>query len=530
MSTKRLATLAFAALCAASVSAHEDDAKASKETLGSVKFPNSCSKAVQRDFNRGVALLHSFWFPEGEAAFRKVLAQDPSCSIAAWGIASILMNNVIAGQGASPKGGEQAQAVLEQARAKPAKTERERDYLEAVGEYYKEFGKRTERERQKVRADAFEKLAAKYPKDDEAQILYAVYLAATQALSDKTYAATLKAAAILEGQFKKHPGHPGVAHYLIHSYDYPPIAQKGIPAARRYAKLAPDAPHALHMPSHVFTRVGYWSDSVGTNARSMQVARKNNEGDEAWHAVDYMVYAYLQTARDAPAFKAWTEAQHFTGMSPRFIAPYASTAIPARLAVERGDWKTAAALPVRPSTYPFVDAQTHFARALGAARSGNPEAAEQEVQAIGKLLGALQEAKNAYWATEVEVSGLAALAWTRFAQGKLDEAESRMRQAADMEDKNDKHIVTPGRIVPARELLGDLLLEMKRPADALKEYEMSQQREPNRFRGLSGAASAALQAGDAAKAKRYYAQLVQVAGKGDPRPELDTARKYLAAK
>jgi tetratricopeptide (TPR) repeat protein len=519
-----------AALVAAPSLAHEDEAKSSGQVLGKVSFKTSCSKAVQPKFNRAVALLHSFWYTEAEAAFNQIAAEEPSCTIAYWGVAAILMNNPIAGQGAVGKAPEKAQAALEKARANPPKTQRERDYIEAVSVYYKDFAQRTERERQEARAQAYEKLAAKYPDDDEAQIFYAVYLAATQALTDKTYGATLKAAGILEQQFKKHPQHPGVAHYLIHSYDYPPIAQKGVNAARRYAKIAPDAPHAQHMPSHIFTRVGAWEDSVQTNARSAIAARKGNEGDESWHAVDYMVYAYLQMARDRQARATYAEAQKYMDITPRFVAPYAMTAIPARLAVERGDWKSAASLEPRTTKFAFVDAMTHFARALGNARSGNAAAAEAELPALQKLHGQLVEGKNAYWATEVEVSGLAALGWTRLAQGKQDEAEQRMRQAADLEDKNDKHIVTPGRILPARELLGDMLLEMKRPADALKEYEASQAREPNRFRGLYGAAKAAEQAGDAAKAKRYYAQLVKVAGKGDSRPELDAAKKHLAMK
>jgi tetratricopeptide (TPR) repeat protein len=519
-----------AALFAAGALGHEDDVKASRQVLGKVSFKTSCSKAAQAKFNRAVALLHSFWYTEAEAAFKEILAVDPGCTIANWGLASILMNNPIAGQGAVGKAPELAQAALENARANPPRTQRERDYIEAVAAYYKDFAQRTERERQAARAEAYEKLAAKYPDDDEAQIFYAVYLAATQSLTDKSYGAALKAAGILEQQFNKHPQHPGVAHYMIHSYDYPPIAQKGLNAARRYAKIAPDAPHALHMPSHIFTRVGLWEESAQTNARSAIAARKGNEGDESWHAVDYMVYAYLQMARDRQAQETWAEAQKHMNLSPRFVGPYGITAVPARLAVERGDWKAAAALEPRATKFPFVDAMTHFARALGAARSGDADAAEREVQAIGKLHAQLVEGKNAYWATEVEVSGLAALAWTRFAQGKHDEALERMRQAADMEDKNDKHIVTPGRILPARELLGDMLLEMKRPAEALKEYEASQLREPNRFRGLLGAARAAEQAGDAAKAKRYYGQLVKVAGKGDPRPELEAAKKSLAMK
>ncbi|HWV88700.1 MAG TPA: hypothetical protein VNZ59_01345, partial [Burkholderiales bacterium] len=283
----RTTALIAATLFAAHAFAHEDDAKSksSSQGLGKVSFKTSCSKTAQPKFNRGVALLHSFWYPEAEAAFKDIVAQEPSCTIAYWGLASILMNNPIAGQGAVGKAPEMAQAALEQARANPPKTQRERDYLEAVSAYYKDFAQRTERERQVSRAEAYEKLAAKYPKDDEAQIFYAVYLAATQTLSDKTYGPTLKAAGILEQQFKKYPQHPGVAHYLIHSYDYPPIAQKGVSAARRYAKIAPDAPHAQHMPSHIFTRVGAWEDAAQTNARSAAAARKVNEGDESWHAV-----------------------------------------------------------------------------------------------------------------------------------------------------------------------------------------------------------------------------------------------------
>jgi hypothetical protein len=236
--------------------------------LGKVNFPNSCSPAVQEKLQSAVAMLHSFFYSATKRTFEEVAQQDPGCAIAAWGFASILMSNPLAGAGASPKDAEAAQAAIEKGRSMGAKTQRERDYLEAVAAYYQDFAKRPERERQVARAKAYEALAAKYPDDDEAQIFYAVYLAGTQLQSDQTYSAYLKAAGILEEQFRKHPQHPGVAHYLIHSYDAPPIAQRGIPASRRYAEIAPDAPHALHMPSHVFTRVGEWADSVATNLRS----------------------------------------------------------------------------------------------------------------------------------------------------------------------------------------------------------------------------------------------------------------------
>ena len=499
------------------------------EQLGKVSFPTSCDPKVQAQFERGVAMLHSFWYSAGEKTFREVVEQDPSCAIARWGFASILMSNALAGQGVAPKRIPLAQEAIEQARKIGAKTQRERDYIEAVAAYYEDAANRPERERQIARAKAYEALAARYPDDDEAQIFYALYLAGTQSQADQTYAAYLKAAGILEKQFIKHPDHPGVAHYLIHSYDAPPIAQQGVPAARRYAEIAPSAPHALHMPSHIFTRVGAWADSAATNQRSKTAALAGNEPQEALHASDYMVYAYLQMARDTDAKKVIEEAQAVAGLNPAIHTGfYALAAMPARYAVERGDWSEAKKLQVSDAKFPYSEALTHFARALGAARSGDPAAAEIEVQQLASLGEKLKAAKNSYWATEVEVNRLGAAAWTALAQGKNDEALKLMRAAADTEDKNEKHIVTPGRIVPARELLGDMLLELKQPALALKEYEASQKREPDRYRGLYGAAQAAAQSGDVAKAKHYYARLVEIAGGGDPRPELSRARTYLA--
>jgi len=502
----------------------------SKDQLGKVDFANSCSPAVQASFQRSVAMLHSFWYSEAEKSFREVLVQDPSCGIATWGIAAILMSNPLAGIGPSPDGAARAQAAIAEGRKIGAKTQRERDYIEAVAAYYEDWANRPERVRQANRAKAFEGLAAKYPADDEAQVFYALYLAGTQSLADQTYATYLKSASILEVQFTKHPDHPGIAHYLIHSYDAPPIAPKGLPAARRYAGIAPSAPHALHMPSHIFTRVGAWNESAVTNERSAAAAKRDRDFDEQLHAMDYMVYAYLQLARDADARRVVEDSASASGMATlRFAGPYAQAAMPARYAVERGDWKQAAALAPSPSQWPFTVALTHYARALGAARSGDPAAAEKDVQELTRLRDALKTANSNYWPTEVEVSRMSAAAWTALAQGKQDEALALMRAAADMEDKSEKHIVTPGRIVPAREALGDMLLEVKRPADALKEFEASQVREPERFRGYYGAAQAAAQAGDKTKARGYYAKLVAMADPGSTRPELAQARAFLAA-
>lgn len=501
----------------------------SSHALGKVDFKNSCSPAIQESFQRSVAMLHSFRYVETEKSFREVLLKDPSCAIANWGIAAILMSNPLAGVGPSPEWAARAKAAVEEGRKVGAKTERERDYIEAVAAYWEDWANRPEKTRQLNRAKAFENLAAKYPDDDEAQIFYALYLAGTQSLADQTYSAYLAAARILEKQFEKHPNHPGAAHYLIHSYDAPPIASKGLAAARRYAGIAPAAPHALHMPSHIFTRVGYWKDSVATNTRSAAAAKKDGEFEEQLHAMDYMTYANLQMARDAEAKRVVDESSSLTEFNTlRFVGPYARAAMPARYALERSDWKMAMTLEPNVSAFPFTEALTRFARGLGAARTGNVEMAEKEIKELARLRDVLKAAKNDYWATEVEVNRLGVAAWTELSQGKKDDALSLMQTAADTEDKNEKHIVTPGRLLPARELLGEMLLALNRPADALNEFETSQTREPNRFRGYYGAAVAAEKSGDKVKARLYYSKLIELADKSSERTELKSARAFLA--
>ena len=512
----------------APVMAHEEGATGGK--LGKVSFPTSCDPAVQPAFERAVAMLHSFWYTLAEKTFADILARDPGCTVTAWGYAAILMSNPLAGAGASPDGAKKAQAAIENARRNPPKTQRERDYVEAVAAYYEDWANRPEKARQAARSKAFEALAAKYPGDDEAQVFSALYISGTQSQADQTYAAYLRAVEILEPQFTKYPDHPGVAHYLIHSYDAPPLAQKGLIAARRYADIAPDAPHALHMPSHIFTRVGAWEESIATNERSAKVARVVGDWPEGYHAADYAVYGYLQLARDDEARKAVEEAmRHSAGTSPSPASPYATAAMPARLALERGDWKAAAQLTPFASKMPFTEAITHFARALGAARSGDVAAAEKDAAELASIHKRLEDARNGYWATEVEIQRLAVAGWIAQAQGKKDDAARLMRAAADLEDRNEKHIVTPGRVLPARELLGEMLLEQGRPAEALKEFETSQQREPNRFRNFAASARAAESLGDKAKARDYYVKLLELAKKGDGmRPELVRAKAVLA--
>src|SRR4030095_15788746 len=335
-----------------------------------------------------------------------------------------------------------------------------------------------------------------------------------QTASAQTHSAYLKAAGILEKQFAKHPDHPGVAHYLIHSYDAPPIAARGLPAARPVAVCAPDAPHALHIPSHIFTRVGAWTDSATTNRRSADAAQRSKDPDDALHALDYMTYAYLQLARDGDARKTFEEARTQAGINPaRATAYYALAAMPARYVVERGEWRDAAKLAPSPSHFPFTEAMTHFARALGAARSGDPAAAQMDIDRIAALRDRLKSAKSDYWASEVEVMRLASVAWVALAQKKSDEALALMRQAADIEDRSEKNIVTPGRLLPARELLGDMRVKLTRPAEPQKDYEVWQEREPNRYRGLYGAGQAAAQSGNRDKARHYFGELVESGGR-----------------
>jgi tetratricopeptide (TPR) repeat protein len=507
---------------------HSDSAAGTApEQLGRVSFANSCSPAVQAAFERGVALLHSFWWQEGERTFREVLEHDPKCAIATWGIATILIGNPFGG-GPTAAQVQLAEAAIGRGRAIGAKTERERLFIEAVAQYYADVAHRAHRARLKSLSNAFEKLAARFPEDDEAQIFSALYLTSTQDPSEQTFATALKAAAILEVQFRKHPEHPGVAHYLIHSYDYPPIAAQGLNAARRYSEIAPSAPHALHMPSHIFTRVGAWQDSVASNLRSESAAKADHAFADQLHAMDYLVYADLQLARDIEARRVVEDAPGVKGDEEIRAAPYALAAIPARYAIERSAWNEAAQLRPQATRFPYTAAFTHFARALGEARSGDAAAAERDVGELARIGDALKADKDDYWAIEVEVQRLGGAAWVAFSKGDLDAALRLMAAAADLEDKSEKSAVTPGRLVPARELLGDMLLESGKPADALAEYERSQLRDPNRFRSLYGAGQAAAQSGNRDRARSYFLRLIDMAGSGESRPEMQFARRYVA--
>ena len=436
--------------------AHEGPTRA--DGLGDVHFAVSCTDAAQAQFHRAMALYHSFDWPRGKAAFAEIVSLDPRCGMAQWGLAMVAADNPF-GWPISLKLPDGAEAI-QQAQAVGATTPRERDYIAALAVLYKDHATVPHRQRAIAYEQAMEKLAATYPDDVEAKILSALVISANHDLNDKTFARPLKAAALLEPLFVAYPQHPGVAHYLIHSYDYPPIAQKGLEAAKRYAGIAPDASHAHHMPSHIFTRVGFWRESVASNQASVAAAK----GDALYtlHGWDYMVYAYLQMANDATAEKVRAEAQaHGTMDKVSFGAVFGAAAIPARLALERGRWAEAAtlALPENVSAEawqrsPQAESINAFARALGAARSGNAAGARQEIERLHALHKVLTERKLAYWAEQTEVQAKVASAWALLAEGKKEEALAAMRAAADHEDQTEKHAVTPGPIMPPVNSLG----------------------------------------------------------------------------
>ena len=505
-------------------------AQSEHDKLGKVHFETSCNAEAQKLFDRGMLYQHSFWYRASQKMFEDTLKADPACSIAYWGTALSLLWNPHTAPPA--KNLAEGAAAIEKARTIGFKTDREKGYVDALAAMYTDYDKVDHHARVVAYAKAMEALAQRYPDDDEAQIHYALALNTSASPADKTYANQLKGAAILEPIALRQPLHPGVAHYLIHLYDYPSIADQGIEAARRYAKIAPDAPHALHMPSHIFTRVGYWSESIASNVASARSAKGSSDFSDELHAMDYLVYAYLQLGQDDKAKAVVDEMGKVTGFSETFIpGPYAEAASPARYVLERGDWKAAEALTVCPSPLANVQAISYFARALGAARAGDPEAAKPDIARLGELRDKLREAKDAYWSEQVDIQARIASAWVLYAEGKKDDALKAMSDAADAEDRTEKHPVTPGTPKPARELCGEMLLDNGRAAEALTAFEATLKKEPNRLGAYAGAARAAAQIGDTAKAREYFGKIVEQAGSGDStRTEVADARNYLAGR
>jgi hypothetical protein len=521
--TAAFATAVTSGLCAP-VRAQDD----ADQKFGKVHFATTCNEIAQRRFDRAMRYQHSFWYAESKQIYEEAIKADPECAIAYWGIALALLNNP---HGAIPVPNlSPGLAAIEKGKSIGAKSERERDYIDALSVMYVDYDKIPQQARVQSYLKKMEALAAKYPDDDEAQIFYAITLNVAASPADKTYANQLKGAAILEPIWQRQPQHPGVAHYLIHLYDYPPIAAKGLPAALRYSKIAPNAPHAQHMPSHIFTRVGYWNESIAANLASVQAAKAGGESGDQLHGQDYLVYAYLQLGQDAAARRVIDEMEATQANPDIYAGAFAQAASPARYMFERGDWKGAANLEVRPSKYPQTMAISYFARALGAARSGDPAAAKADVAKIVEIRDSLREAKNDYWATQADVEAQVANAWVLYADGKYDDALKAMSAAADAEDRTEKSPVTPGSLTPARELYGFMLLDRGMAKQALEAFEATKAKEPNRLNGYAGAAKAAQALGDTANAKANYEKLLALtAGSDSDRPALAAARAFVAS-
>ena len=501
---------------------------------GTVNFETSCSPAVKSDFNLAVAELHSFWFPEARAIFESILKKDPTCAIAYWGIGLTYWGNPFAGQ-RSPQTIALGKAALDKGLATGTPTAREKGFLNAVAGLFSSADVTTQRARVVAYEGATELVASQNLSDVEARIFWALAIAQTALPTDKTFAQNLRAAEILEPLYKKMPNHPGLAHYIIHSYDVPALAAKALPAARAYADIAPSVPHALHMPSHTFTRVGEWKESVATNIKSAAEAEKTGGYAEGMHAMDYETYAYLQMGMDKEA-KAVLDHAMVVGAASAGAAPvpgatgsntFAFAAIPARYAMERSQWADAMMLKPTPApNTPYTEAITHFARAVGAARAGKPAEAVADIARLAAIRDREIEMKDAYWTEQVDIQRRVAEAWVMYAEGKKDEGIAALSAAADAEDKTDKSAVTPGPLAPARELLGFMLLEASRPKDALVAFEAVTKKEPNRFLALYGAGKAAEATKQSSKAKGYFRQIVEICkDAGTERPELAYARK-----
>lgn len=502
--------------------------------LGKVHFKVECNAAAQKEFDVAMAYYHSFAWQYYKAPLDRTLQADPSCGMAHWLQSLAVLDNPFTWPvPLSPKVMADGQASLDSARKAGLKSQRERDYVEAFSVFYRDHDKLNHRTRVKALEDAMGQLASRYPDDTEAAILYALVLSVNFDPADQTFSNQLKATRILEPLFVQQPEHPGVAHYLIHSYDYPPIAQHGLEAARRYSKIAPDAPHAQHMPSHIFTRVGAWRDSVESNRVSAKVDADRSPNSP--HAYDYMVYAQLQLGQDRAAAQVIAHAQGVAKKPDHIAGAYAYAAMPARYAVERGDWKAAASLPLDPPAdaypwkkYPQSEAINAFGRGIGAAMSRDPAAAQVEVKRLQALRDAAAGMKLGYWVEQIDIQAEVVRGLATGAAGQRAEGIEILRKAAAREDATQKHAVTPGLLLPAREVLAYAILDWGKPADALVEFEAVLVKEPNRYRAFAGAAQAAKQAGDPKKAAYFSARVVELTASADTaRPEIAEAKRFI---
>jgi hypothetical protein len=509
---------------------------AGAQDLGHVHFQTSCTAPAQEKFDRGLAMVHSFIYPDSVKAFTEAAASDPQCAIAYWGIAISHRPNplILPLAAAVLKNGWEA---VEKGKAIGAKTERERDWLAAIERYYKDYDKVDQTTRGLAYERAMGRLMQKYPDDPEAAVFYALALNESAVPSDKTYANQLRAGGILEGILAAQPNHPGALHYLIHSYDYTSLAPRALAAANKYAGIAPAAQHAQHMPAHTYSMLGLWVQSVDSNTKSREAAQE--QAARLWpgathpsvpHHLDFAEYALLQMGQEQRAKQIRDDSNAIQKLGFEFLGSYTGlAAVPARFALERQAWNEAAALEPRGSQFAQAEAITYFARAMGSARSGQPLAAERDVNKLKELRTALERANQSYWAEQVEIQALAASAWIAQATGQKDEALKFMRAAADIEDGSEKHIAMENRLYPMRELLGDLLLTQRQAAQALKEYETANESTPNRLRGLYGVAKAADGAEQPEKAATYFRKLAVLTKDADAdRIEIREAKAFLA--
>lgn len=517
--------------------------RAAEERLGEVSLPISCSPTAQQQFNRAVALQHSFFFPETVKAFTVIAEKEPSCAMAYWGIAISQRPNPLVGPFPSDVLQRGWQAI-EKARAASQKTEREIAWIEALAAYYQDYATVPQQKRTANYEAAMARLAARYPDDAEAAIFYALALNEAADPADKTYAKQLKAADILERLELKYPNHPGIPHYIIHSYDYPELAMRGVLAAARCAQLAPSAPHALHMPSHVFSTLGMWQEVIGSDRAAddetiAYTARVNPQAaaDPAknpgrYHFLDFLTNAYLQLGQDQRA-KSIVDARNSVAEYPagfRYSGHTAFAAIPVRYAFERAAWSEAAALEIPKTPFAQAEAITWFGRAIGAARSGDLTKAKEAISQLGVLKDRLAKANDDYWMGQVLIQERAADGWLAFREGRKADAIAALRQAADLEDRSGKHVAMENRLSPIREMFAELLLEANEPAQALTAFETSLRNNPNRFRSFEGAAKAAERVGNRAQARSYYEKLVTLTTQADDgRPGIVAAKQYLAA-
>jgi tetratricopeptide (TPR) repeat protein len=512
----------------------------SEQQFGSLSFAITGNAASRQDFTLGLKLLHSFEYDEAEKVFARIIDQEPGCMMAYWGVAMSLFHPLwTAPLPAELKKGAAALAI---ARSLPSPTPRESGYVDAIASFYTDWDKVDHQTRCLRFEQSMKALQLAYPEDKEAEILYALALDAAADPGDKTYQKQKQAGTILNALYASQPDHPGVVHYLIHTYDAPELASQALTAARRYASVAPSSAHALHMPSHIFTRLGLWEEGIQSNLGSVasaqcyaQTAGIKGHWDEELHGLDYLVYGYLQTGDNQKATAQLQYLHNIREVHPaNFKVAYAFAAIPSRIVLENKRWSEAAALQAPPanfswSSFPLQEAMLHFTRAMGMAHTGELKAAQSEIQVMQQLRDTLLSQKDAYKANQVLVQVTTAKAWLHWKAGHKDSALQLMRQAAELEDKTEKHPVTPGEVLPARELLGDLLLELNDPVQALAAYEANLEKRPNRFNGLYGAGLAAQKAGDTSKAGKYYRQLLSVARNGsvNGRPELAAIKKYL---